>query len=820
MSTSELSLGPALAPGAGAAVPAGAGLSPGGALSSGAGLSSGAALPGAALPGGSDVGAVLGSMVEQLANQYFAGVPGPALSLNLNDVPGAPVAMAGAPGPVAPPSGVFPSATSLGALGVSPGSGWVPPAPGFMQSPPIASGPLPDEADLRTAPAMLSEGIGFASPVALARGLEPSPEAAPYFMELAGLPSGYGTGGGLPMEDPGNSVPARFAPVGLDPLAGHGASAPPSALGLGTTSQTPSLPSVPPTPGLSPAAVPGWPGVPDVMSVPLVSPTSAAPAPGLPNTSRSIVPSAGISPGASTPSVNGVNGASLPVDPTSVSRAPVQAASGAPELAVPGAPGVSSATSVPLVAPTSLASAAGVAPAHSASAPSAPNVESARPSGFGYDARELSLAPRGFDAPSHAGTSALKLDRGGRRQFDAASVRNDFPILKERVHGRELVWLDNAATTQKPRAVIDRISYFYEHENSNIHRAAHTLAARSTDAYEGARETTRRFLNAPSVNEIIFVRGTTEAINLVAQTWGRRNLVAGDEIVITWLEHHANIVPWQQIASERGARLRVAPVDDRGQVLVEEYEKLLGSRTKMVSLSHVSNALGTIVPVTEMVSMAHRYGAKVLVDGAQAVSHMPVDVQAIDADFYVFSGHKIFGPTGIGAVYGKGAVLEHMPPWQGGGNMIRDVTFERTQFQGPPARFEAGTPNIADAVGLGAALDYVTSLGIENISRYEHELLEYATPRLLDVPGLRLYGTAPDKAGVLSFTLDGLKTEELGVALDRQGIAVRAGHHCAQPILRRFGVEATVRASLAPYNTCEDIDALVAALHQLRARPY
>jgi cysteine desulfurase/selenocysteine lyase len=658
------------------------------------------ASPDAALPGG-DVGAVLGSMVEQLANQYFAGVPGPALTLGLHEVPGAPVAVTGAPatGPAAPPSGVFPSATHLGALGVSPGAGWIPPAPGYMQSPPIASGPPPKEADLRTAPAMLSEGLGFASPVALARGLEPSPEAAPYFMELAGLPSASSAGGGM-------------------------------------------------------------------------------------------------------------------------GRAPVRASYDAPELAVPGAPGVPSATSVPLVPPTSVASAAGVAPAAASSAPSAPSVKAAAPSGLGYDARELSLAPDAFDAPSHAGTGALKLDRGGRRQFDAASVRNDFPILKQRVHGRELVWLDNAATTQKPRAVIDRISHFYEHENSNIHRAAHTLAARATDAYEGARETTRRFLNASSVNEIIFVRGTTEAINLVAQTWGRRNLVAGDEIVITWLEHHANIVPWQQIASERGARLEVAPVDDRGQVLVDEYEKLLGSRTKFVSLSHVSNALGTVVPVTEMVSMAHRYGAKVLVDGAQAVSHMPVDVQAIDADFYVFSGHKIFGPTGIGAVYGKGAVLDHMPPWQGGGNMIRDVTFERTQFQGPPARFEAGTPNIADAVGLGAALDYVTSLGIENISRYEHDLLEYATPRLLDVPGLRLYGTAPGKAGVLSFTLEGSKTEEIGVALDRQGIAVRAGHHCAQPILRRFGQGATVRASLAPYNTCEDIDALVAALHQLRARPY
>jgi cysteine desulfurase/selenocysteine lyase len=399
-------------------------------------------------------------------------------------------------------------------------------------------------------------------------------------------------------------------------------------------------------------------------------------------------------------------------------------------------------------------------------------------------------------------------------------VKRDFPILRERIHGRPLVWLDNAATTQKPQVVIDRISYFYEHENSNIHRAAHTLAARSTDAYEGARATVQRFLNAGSVNEIVFARGTTEAINLVAQSWGRRHLRSGDEVVISWLEHHANIVPWQLICAEKGARLRVAPVDDRGQVRLDEYERLLGPRTRFVSLSHVSNALGTIVPVTEMVSMAHRYGARVLVDGAQAVSHLRVDVQAIDCDFYVFSGHKIFGPTGIGALYGKADVLETMPPWQGGGNMIRDVTFEKTSYNGAPARFEAGTPNIADAVGLGAALDYVSSLRLENIARYEHDLLVYATERLSEVPGLRMFGTAADQAGVLSFVVDGLKTEEIGVALDREGIAVRAGHHCAQPILRRFGVETTVRGSLAPYNTYEDIDALVNALLRLKTAGY
>ena len=350
-----------------------------------------------------------------------------------------------------------------------------------------------------------------------------------------------------------------------------------------------------------------------------------------------------------------------------------------------------------------------------------------------------------------------------------------------------------------------------------MHRAAHALAARATDAYEGAREATRRFLNAPSPQEIVFVRGTTEAINLVAQAWGRRNVGRGDEIVVTWLEHHANIVPWQQLCAEKGACLRVAPVDGRGQVILEEYERLLGPRTRLVSLSHVSNALGTIVPVREMIAMAHRHGAVAVVDGAQAVSHMPVDVQALDCDFYCFSGHKVFGPTGIGALYGKRDVLSAMPPWQGGGNMIVDVTFEKTTYQAPPSRFEAGTGSIADAVGLGAALDYVTALGLDAVARYEHDLLGYATDALTGVPGLRLIGTASEKAGVLSFVLDGLRTEDVGQALDREGIAVRAGHHCAQPIVRRFGLESTVRASLAPYNTREDVDALAAALRRLKA---
>jgi cysteine desulfurase / selenocysteine lyase len=400
--------------------------------------------------------------------------------------------------------------------------------------------------------------------------------------------------------------------------------------------------------------------------------------------------------------------------------------------------------------------------------------------------------------------------------FDVQAIRRDFPIFEERVHGKPLIWLDNAATTQKPQSVIDRLSHFYTHENSNIHRAAHELAARATDAYEAAREKVRRFLNASTVREIIFVRGTTEAINLVAQSWGRQNIQKDDEIVITWLEHHANIVPWQMLCAEKGARLRVAPVDNSGQVLLDEYQKLLGPRTRLVAFAQVSNALGTVTPAREMIEMAHRYGAKVLLDGAQAVSHMRTDVQLYDCDFYVLSGHKMFGPTGIGVVYGKLDILENTQPWHGGGNMIQDVTFEKTTYQPPPGRFEAGTGNIADAVGLGAAIDYIERIGMHNIARYEHDLLVYATEALERVPGLRLIGTAMEKAGVLSFVLDGFRTEDVGAALNRQGIAVRAGHHCAQPILRRFGVESTVRPSLALYNTCEEIDALVNALWNLK----
>jgi cysteine desulfurase/selenocysteine lyase len=531
-----------------------------------------------------------------------------------------------------------------------------------------------------------------------------------------------------------------------------------------------------------------------------------------------------------------------------VAPAPPHAPAAAPAPAAPEAPPAPVAPPAPAAAPSPAAPPAPAAP--SAAAPAtAPATEGRSPfdapldfAGFeqasvvpGFDLGSLSFplfeppasaAPTPHQpAPPALSEPAFEIrpteDPSVRSlpstPIDAHSLKRQFPILSQQVNGRPLVWLDNGATTQKPRRVIDRITHFYEHENSNVHRAAHTLAARSTDAYEKARESVRRFINAPSTKDIIFVRGATEGINLVAKSWGKRNLGPGDEILITWLEHHANIVPWQMLASESGAKLKVAPVDDSGQVLLEEYEKLLNPSTKLVAFTQVSNALGTITPAREMIAMAHRHGARVLLDGAQGVSHMRVDVQALDCDFYVFSGHKVFAPTGIGAVFGKQEVLESTPPWQGGGNMIQDVTFERTLFHAPPARFEAGTGNIADAVGLGAALDWLTELGIERVSAHEHALLEYATPRLLEVPGLRLIGTAKEKAAVMSFVLAGQKTEEVGGLLDREGIAVRSGHHCAQPILRRFGVEATVRASLAPYNTHEDIDTLLAALHRLQA---
>ena len=575
---------------------------------------------------------------------------------------------------------------------------------------------------------------------------------------LSQLPAGALGGGPATAGAP--SVSPNAPPSGLSRLA-------PSALSVGAGGVSSSQ-SAPPTPGFAqalPIASAPPPKESDLRTVPaLFSETFGFSAPLTPTVSADA--GGGAAPGFYFLDAAGVRDAVPPSAPA------------APPPAVPATAG------------------AATAPPVSGAAPPEPAISS------------VATAPFNPELVPHAGDS--------RGIFDPVSIRRDFPILSERVHGRRLVWLDNAATTQKPNAVIERLTYYYEHENSNIHRAAHALAARATDAYEGARDKVRRFLNAPSSREIIFARGATEAINLVAQSWGRRNISAGDEIVITWLEHHANIVPWQQLCSERGARLCVAPVDGTGQIILEEYQRLLSPRTRLVAFTQVSNALGTITPAKEMVAMAHRQGATVLVDGAQAVSHMPVDVQALDCDFYCFSGHKVFAPTGIGALYGKADVLQDMPPWQGGGNMIRDVTFERTSYQPPPGRFEAGTGNIADAVGLGAAVDYVTAIGLENIARYEHELLVYATEALSRVPGLRIIGTSPEKAGVLSFVVDGVRTEDIGAALDQEGIAVRSGHHCAQPILRRFGLESTVRASLAPYNAIEDIDDLCAALLRLQ----
>jgi cysteine desulfurase/selenocysteine lyase len=422
-----------------------------------------------------------------------------------------------------------------------------------------------------------------------------------------------------------------------------------------------------------------------------------------------------------------------------------------------------------------------------------------------------------FDAAAAAiRAAAVAVDNGPSRHgaFDVEGVRRDFPIFRQTINGKPLAWFDNAATTQKPRQVIDAVSRYYTTDNSNIHRGAHTLAARSTDAYEGARATVQRFLGGTSPEEIIFVRGTTEGINLVANACGA-HLSAGDEIVLTEVEHHANIVPWQMLAERTGAVIRVAPIDDRGELILEAYASLLGQRTKFVSITHASNSLGTILPVEAMTAMAKTHGARVLVDGAQSVSHFPVDVRRIGCDFFVFSGHKIFGPTGIGAVWASAEAQKTMAPWQGGGNMIRDVTFAKTVYADPPAKFEAGTPNIADAIGLAAALDYVTALGRERIAAQEHFLLEHATKRLAAISGVRLVGTARAKVGVLSFVIPGRDVIEIGRTLDREGMAVRAGHHCAQPSLRHFGLEATVRPSLAFYNTIEEIDRLAVAVERI-----
>ena len=400
--------------------------------------------------------------------------------------------------------------------------------------------------------------------------------------------------------------------------------------------------------------------------------------------------------------------------------------------------------------------------------------------------------------------------------FDVEEVRRDFPILGEKVRGKPLVYLDNAATTQKPRVVIERLDGYYRTENANIHRGIHFLSERATQAYEEARATVARFLGAADAREIVFVRGTTEAINLVAQSYGRKFIGEGDEIVVSAMEHHSNIVPWQILREQVGAGLRVIPMNDHGELLVDEYERLFSDQTKLVAVTHLSNALGTINPVGEIIQIAHRHGVPVLVDGAQAAPHLRVDVREIDCDFYAFSGHKLYGPTGIGVLYGKAGLLDAMPPYQGGGDMISSVTFEKTLYNVLPYKFEAGTPNIAGAIGLGAAIDYLSKVRLDLVAAHERELLAYATETVSAIKGVRIIGTAREKAAVLSFVLDGVHAHDLGTILDQDGIAIRAGHHCAMPVMERFGVPATARASLALYNTREEVDALVGAIEKVK----
>ena len=408
----------------------------------------------------------------------------------------------------------------------------------------------------------------------------------------------------------------------------------------------------------------------------------------------------------------------------------------------------------------------------------------------------------------------VRPDRSTR--FDVDEVRRDFPILREKVYGKPLVYLDNAATSQKPQVVIETLQKYYSLENANIHRGIHFLSERATQAYEDARAKVRGFLNAAESREIIFVRGTTEGINLVAQSHGRKFIGEEDEIILSAMEHHSNIVPWQILCEQVGARLRIIPMNDDGELLIDEYERLLSDRTKLVAVTHLSNALGTINPIKQIIQIAHRGGVPVLVDGAQAVPHLKVDVRDLDCDFYAFSGHKLYGPTGVGVLYGKASLLDAMPPYQGGGDMIRSVTFEKTLYNVLPYKFEAGTPNIAGGIGLGAAIDYLSQVGLDLVTEYERELLDYATEAVSTITGVQIIGTAREKAGILSFVLEGVHAHDVGTILDQEGIAIRTGHHCAMPVMQRFGVPATARASLAFYNTREEVDALVGAIHKVK----
>lgn len=722
----------------------------------------GEAASGAALPASLPDEAYL----TRLANEMFAKLPGSGIGsvnpsgLQPADVPGF------SPSPSVDTQLVGASGASSNS-NLRPSAHGVSPAGAFAPRGVPSVIPLPGEAELR---ALLSQQIPTAAGTQPRPGVVSAPEGLTPPAQL------------LSAEAPRAGAPGARSNSNLRPSV-HGASPANAAMPLGTPSAT-SFPGEGEVRSLLPAQPPSPSG-----SQPL--PGSGAMAAGTP------------AAGAQFPGLN------VPGTESLASTAPARGAS-------PSAPGQSG---IPLAIPLpgeaelrSLLSQIVTAPASPGQAegftPEAPGSHF-----YFLDESKLSHAAKPESGPSL---------QTAHPAFDVAAVRRDFPILEERVNGKPLIWLDNAATTQKPQAVIERLMHFYVHENSNIHRGAHELAARATDAYEAARCKTQRFLGASSPDEIIFVRGATEAINLVAQSWGRQNIGKDDEIIITWLEHHANIVPWQQLCAETGAVLKVAPVDDRGEVQLDAYESLLGPRTRLVSFTQVSNALGTVTPAKQMAEIAHRYGARVLIDGAQAVSHMRVNVQELDCDWYAFSGHKVFAPTGIGVLYGKKELLDGMPPWQGGGNMITDVTFERTLYQPAPGRFEAGTGNIADAAGLGEALDYLDRIGMENVARHEHGLMAYATKLLGDVPGLRIVGTAAEKAGLISFVLNGKQSEGVGAALNQEGIAVRAGHHCAQPILRRFGLESTVRPSFALYNTFADIDALAAAVRRIQSshNPY
>jgi cysteine desulfurase/selenocysteine lyase len=719
--------------------------------------------------------------------------------------------------PEAPP--VFaPLAASL--TPASAGAGEVLPAalPGAAVPAPVIFAP-----PAKRVPAM--PGIAPSAVAIAPSGLDPNALAPPRSLPS---PTVYALDGGLPPLLPENAVPASVVPT---PITGFyflpAESGELAQIARPLTPPAAALPSLTTPTATSPS--------PGGLSVPRPSLSAAA----LPSGGQAIAPVALPSGDALTAALSPpthIAALALPTGPVEYAATPYflpstpPASTSLPTTSWPAAPVDAEATTAgpPFLAPLVTArpgagDSAGLLP-HPVPAPSAQKVASLdwalpRPPADGaapapqptVPAQALHAVPA---APGAAEAPRPSETRLSHEPFDVIAVRRDFPILQERVHGRPLVWLDNAATTQKPRAVIDRLVQYYEHEYSNVHRGAHTLAARSTDAYENARETVARFLGAATPREIVFVRGTTEAVNLVANSWGRRFLTEGDEIVLTTLEHHSNIVPWQFLAETHGVVLRVVPVTDRGEVLLSDFSKTLSPRTRFVSITHVSNALGTVLPVGEMIQVAHRHGARVLVDGAQAVSHFAVNVQAIDADFYTLSSHKLFGPSAAGVLYGKLALLDEMPPWQGGGNMIERVTFERSSFMPPPMRFEAGTATLAPAIGLGAAIEYLERIGMPNITRHEHELLQHATEALSAIRGVRLIGTAPEKAGVVSFLADGIGVEEMGGILDQEGIAVRAGHHCAQPTMDRFGLTGTVRPSFALYNTHEEVELLARTVRQ------